>query len=91
MRLQDHHAPTLAAIHAQPVSVAGVTPALGVVPMPAVARILSGFDRPTLEAFLSVAVELLDVADGDPDDFDTDGDENDSDGDEKGDHPPEGA
>jgi hypothetical protein len=32
-----------------------------------IAAILGRFDRPTLETFLTVAVELLDVADGDPD------------------------
>lgn len=36
-------------------------------PMPAVARILSRFDRQQLEGFLSVAIDLLDFADGDPD------------------------
>ena len=36
-------------------------------PLVAVARILGRFDRPTLEAFMTVAVELLDIADGDPD------------------------
>lgn len=38
-------------------------------PMPAVARILSRYDRPTVEAFLAVAIDLLDTLDGpaDPD------------------------
>jgi hypothetical protein len=36
-------------------------------PMPAVARILSQFDRPKLEGFITVALGLLDVLDGDPD------------------------
>lgn len=36
-------------------------------PMPAVARILSRYDRAKLEAFVSVAIDLLDVLDGDPD------------------------
>ena len=36
-------------------------------PLIAVARVLGRFDRSTLEAFLTVAVELLDVADGDAD------------------------
>lgn len=40
---------------------------IGPAPMPAVARILSRFDRPTLEAFLSVAIDLIDTFDGDPD------------------------
>ena len=35
--------------------------------MPAVARILSRFDRPKLEGFITVAIGLLDVLDGDPD------------------------
>lgn len=35
--------------------------------MPAVARILSRFERSQLEGFISVAIDLLDVADGDPD------------------------
>lgn len=37
------------------------------VQMPAVARILSRFDRTQLEAFVSVAIDLMDVVDGDPD------------------------
>ena len=40
---------------------------IGTAPMPAVARILARFDRPTLEAFLTVAVDLLDTLDSDPD------------------------
>ena len=36
-------------------------------PLIAVARVLGRFDRSTLEAFMTVAVELLDVADGDAD------------------------
>lgn len=36
-------------------------------PLVAVARILGRFDRQTLEAFLTVAVDLLDITDGDPD------------------------
>lgn len=39
----------------------------GVVPAPAVMHILGRFDRITLEAFLSVAIDLLDVMDGDTD------------------------
>jgi hypothetical protein len=35
-------------------------------PMPAVARILSRFDREQLAAFMEVAVELIDVMEGDP-------------------------
>jgi hypothetical protein len=36
-------------------------------PAPAVMAILSRFDRQHLEAFMEVAVELMDVIDGDPD------------------------
>ncbi len=36
-------------------------------PMPAVARILARYDRPQLEAFLSIAIDLLDTMDPDPD------------------------
>lgn len=48
---------------------ATVTRFPAVPPMPAVARILSRYDRSTLEAFLSVAIDLLDTLDGpsDPD------------------------
>jgi hypothetical protein len=35
--------------------------------IPAVARILSQFDRPHLEGFITVAISLLDVLDGDAD------------------------
>ncbi|OJY68608.1 MAG: hypothetical protein BGP16_05005 [Sphingobium sp. 66-54] len=35
--------------------------------MPAVAAILARYDRASLEAFLSVAIDLLDAMDGDPD------------------------
>ncbi len=37
------------------------------IPMPAVARILSRYDRPQLAAFISVAIDLLDALDDDPD------------------------
>lgn len=40
---------------------------IGIAPAPALMAILSRFDRPTLEAFLSVAVDLLDTLDPDPD------------------------
>ncbi len=40
---------------------------IGLAPSPAVMAILSRFDRPTLEAFLTVAVDLLDTLDPDPD------------------------
>ena len=45
----------------------GALQQIGPAPMPAVARVLSRFDRPQLEAFLSVAIDLLDVMDGDAD------------------------
>ena len=48
-------------------------------PMPAVARILARYDRPTLESFLAVAIDLLDVIDGSPD-TEADGDETDCNG-----------
>lgn len=49
-------------------------------PMPAVMRILAHFDRETLEAFISAAIGLLDVVDGDPE-AEEEGDlEKDSDG-----------
>ena len=35
-------------------------------PMPAVARILARYDRPQVEAFVEVAIALLDTLDGDP-------------------------
>jgi hypothetical protein len=35
--------------------------------IPAVTRILSQFERPQLEGFISVAISLLDALDGDPD------------------------
>lgn len=43
--------------------------ALDRVPAPpaAVSRVLSRFDRPALEAFIAVALDLLDLADGDSD------------------------
>jgi hypothetical protein len=36
-------------------------------PMPAVAAILSRFDREALAAFVTVAIDLMDLADGNPD------------------------
>ncbi len=36
-------------------------------PMPAVARILGRYDRSQVEAFIAVAIDLLDVLDGEPD------------------------
>jgi hypothetical protein len=39
---------------------------IGIAPSPAIMAILSRFDRPTLEAFLTVAVDLLDTFDPDP-------------------------
>ncbi|MEP7350679.1 MAG: hypothetical protein ABI668_12130 [Sphingorhabdus sp.] len=52
-------------------------------PMPAVMRTLAQFDRTSLEGFISVAIGLLDVVDGDPDtednrDGEPTGDENDA-------------
>jgi hypothetical protein len=43
--------------------------AIGIVPMPAVARILSRYDRNKVEAFIEIAIGLLDTFDG-PDDPD---------------------
>lgn len=34
-------------------------------PPPAVARILARYDRPKLEAFIAIAIDLLDTMDGD--------------------------
>lgn len=45
-----------------PVTLPGAFP-----PMPAVARILSRHNRSNLAAFVTVAIDLLDVLDGDPD------------------------
>ncbi len=36
-------------------------------PAPAVMRVLGKFDRQSLASFISVAIDLLDVLDGDPD------------------------
>lgn len=58
---------------AQPVTLPGTMP-----PMPAVARILSRYDRPKVEAFIAVALDLLDVLDGDAD-AELDGDDADGD------------
>lgn len=44
-------------------------------PMPAVARILSKYDRPHLAAFIAVAIDLLDVLGPDPEAEDSDTDE----------------
>lgn len=51
-------------------------------PMPAVARILGRFERSQLEAFLSVAIDLLDTLDPNPDDEDN-ADREASDGDDR--------
>lgn len=56
-----------------PVTLPGTIP-----PMPAVARILSRFDRGKLAAFVTVAIDLLDTLDGDADD-EPGGDEEDGD------------
>ncbi len=50
-------------------------------PMPAVMRTLAQFDRPKLEGFITVAIGLLDVLDGNADD-ETNGDELDGNGSE---------
>ena len=42
-------------------------PAIGFAPMPAVARVLAGFQRDQLASFVEVAISLLDIADPDPD------------------------
>ena len=57
---------------------------IGFAPMPAVAKILSRYDRSQLEDFISVAIGLLDVADGDPD-LETDDSDYEPDDDAKGD------
>lgn len=46
-------------------------------PMPAVARILSRFDRDQLSSFIAVAIDLADAMDGDPDEEDGDSHEDD--------------
>lgn len=53
-----------------------------VAPMPAVMRTLAQFDRKSLEAFIIVAISLLDVVDGDPD-VELNGDETDHTGSEE--------
>ncbi|SCW36799.1 hypothetical protein SAMN02927924_00229 [Sphingobium faniae] len=45
--------------------------------MPAVARILSRYDRERLEGFVAIAIDLMDLMDGDPDLEDGDADEDD--------------
>jgi hypothetical protein len=50
--------------------------------MPAVAQILARYDRPRLEAFITIAVDLLDAFDGDPD-VELNGDETDNMGSEE--------
>jgi hypothetical protein len=42
-------------------------PRIGPPALPAVARILARHDRPAIEAFLAIAIDLLDTLDGDPD------------------------
>jgi len=44
-------------------------------PPAAISRILSAFSREQLEGFIAVALDLLDLADGDPDFQQSDGDE----------------
>lgn len=53
-------------------------------PPAAVTRVLATFDRDQLAGFIAVAIDLLDLAAGDPD-VEPNGDEEDSDGDERGD------
>jgi hypothetical protein len=53
-------------------------------PPAAVSRVLATFDRDQLAGFVAVAIDLLDLADGDTD-VELNGDEEDSDGDERGD------
>jgi hypothetical protein len=55
---------------------ANALPFPAVPPMPAVARILSRYDRPSLSAFIAVAIDLLDTLDGDTD-LEATGDEED--------------
>jgi len=45
--------------------------------MPAVARILSRYDRERLEGFVAIAIDLMDLMDGDPDLEDDDAHEDD--------------
>ncbi len=45
----------------------GIQQHIGFEPMPAVARILAGFEREQLANFIEVAIGLLDLEDGDPD------------------------
>lgn len=45
----------------------GIQQQIGTPPMPAVARILARYERPQLEAFLTIAIDLLDTMDPDPD------------------------
>lgn len=54
----------------------GVQQQMGAVPMPAVTAILSRYDRSQLEAFISFAIDLIDLADGDSD-LEANGDEHD--------------
>jgi len=46
-------------------------------PPAAIMRVLSRYDRPRLAAFVTVAIDLLDTLDGDPD-LEPDGDEQDA-------------
>lgn len=47
--------------------IASGQPRIGPPALPAVARILARHDRPAIEAFLAIAIDLLDTLDGDPD------------------------
>lgn len=54
----------------------GLHQQIAVPSMPAVARVLAGFEREQLAAFVEVAIGLIDLADGDPD-LELNGDEQD--------------
>ncbi|MBU1607187.1 MAG: hypothetical protein KKD08_10330 [Alphaproteobacteria bacterium] len=54
----------------------GIQQQIGTVSMPAVAAILSRFNRDQLHGFIAVAIDLADALDGDPD-IEPDGDETD--------------
>lgn len=71
------------AIHA-PITGTPIRASFVQAPPAAITRILSRFDRRELEGFISVALDLLDLADGDPD-VELNGDEQDANGDDQGD------
>ncbi len=45
----------------------GVQQQIGATPMPAIAQILSRYERGQIAGFIEVAIGLLDAIDGDPD------------------------